>query len=61
MKVHLDVKFCALSKSGIKNIGFYLKIESRPSNNLENEDHCQGHSSISLFISNNFYFKHFFI
>jgi len=36
-----------------------LKIESRPSNNLENEG--QGHSSISPFISNNFCFKHFLI
>jgi len=44
-------------------MSFYLKIESRPSNNLENEDqgHCQGHSSISPFISNNFCSKHFFI
>jgi len=27
-------------------MGFYLKIESRPSNNLENEGqgHCQGQS-----------------
>jgi len=37
-------------------MGFYLKIESRPSNNLENEGqgHCQGYSSNSPFISNNF-------
>jgi len=44
-------------------MGFYLKIKSRPLNNLENEgqDHCQGHSSISPFISSNFCFKHFFI
>jgi len=49
MKIHLDVKFCALSKCGIKNKGFYLKIENRPSNNFENEGqgHCQGHRSIS--------------
>jgi len=42
-------------------MGFYLKIESRPSNNLENEgqSHCQGHSSINPF--KNFCFKHFFI
>jgi len=44
-------------------MGFYLKIENRPLNNLENEGqvYCQGHSSISSFISNNFCFKHFFI
>jgi len=38
-------------------MSFCLKIESRPSNNLENE----GQGSISLFISNNFCFKRFFI
>jgi len=43
-------------------MGFYLKIENKPSNNLENEGqgHCQGHNSLSyltIFVLNIFLFN----
>jgi len=48
--MYLIVKFCALSESGVKNSGFYLKNLLWPSNNLKGQvqGQIEDHHPMSL-------------